>query len=208
MNREVVGLFPVPLARVRGALEPALIAGLIERFAARAEQTNVRSDKLAHTTLLAPAGEPLLREAIDALVPHVAALGELLLGEPLPWALKELWINVLEPGGAQALHNHANSLVSGIVYLTGSDPSACTVFSKSPGGTDFTFRNDNARARLGPYNADKWVAPSPAPGDLLLFPSYLLHEVPENKGTRRISLAFNAIPARLDAWGYTLTLGR
>ena len=57
----------------------------------------------------------------------------------------------------------------------------------------------------GPYNAEKWVSPSPAPGDLILFPSYLMHAVPPNAGGRRISLAFNAIPTRLESWGYTLS---
>jgi hypothetical protein len=28
--------------------------------------------------------------------------------------------------------------------------------------------------------------------------------VPPNEGGQRISLAFNAIPARLDSWGYTI----
>jgi hypothetical protein len=39
---------------------------------------------------------------------------------------------------------------------------------------------------------------------LILFPSYLLHEVPVNPGGERVTLAFNAIPDRLDAWGYAV----
>jgi hypothetical protein len=39
---------------------------------------------------------------------------------------------------------------------------------------------------------------------MLLFPSFQLHAVPPNPGERRITLAFNAIPARLDSWGYTI----
>jgi hypothetical protein len=31
---------------------------------------------------------------------------------------------------------------------------------------------------------------------------YVLHEVPANAGARRVTLAFNAIPHRLDTWGY------
>ena len=51
----------------------------------------------------------------------------------------------------------------------------------------------------------KWIGPPPGPGDLLLFPSYLLHEVPPNHGGLRVTLAFNAIPHRLDAWGYAVS---
>jgi hypothetical protein len=39
---------------------------------------------------------------------------------------------------------------------------------------------------------------------MVLFPSYLLHEVPPNPGERRITLAFNAIPAAVDSWGYKI----
>ena len=61
-----------------------------------------------------------------------------------------------------------------------------------------------APAQPGPYNAEKWIGPAPAPGDVVLFPSYLMHAVPPNAGGRRISLAFNAIPARLESWGYAI----
>ena len=49
-------------------------------------------------------------------------------------------------------------------------------------------------------NADREAEP----GDLVLFPSYLYHEVPRNQGEQRITIAFNAIPDRLDCWGYRI----
>jgi uncharacterized protein (TIGR02466 family) len=120
------------------------------------------------------------------------------------WSLKEVWVNVLDEGGRQAVHNHANSFISGVVYLTPTHPGSQTVFMKSPGGTDFAFKNDHARMTPGPFNADKWISPAPSPGDMVLFPSYLMHAVPPNQGARRITLSFNAIPTRLDSWGYTI----
>ena len=59
--------------------------------------------------------------------------------------------------------------------------------------------------KTGAYHSDKWVSPSPEPGDVVLFPSYLMHAVPMNTGERRISLAFNAIPTHLDSWGYRVS---
>jgi len=38
----------------------------------------------------------------------------------------------------------------------------------------------------------------------VLFPSFLMHAVPPNEGDRRITMAFNAIPTRLDSWGYAI----
>lgn len=202
---ELHDLFPIPLMRVAQALDAALVAGLVEHFSARARNDNNSSAKLSHTEMLAPGDSPLLVQAAQAITPHLASFGALLFGEQLGWSLKEMWVNVLHTGGRQAMHNHANSFVSGVVYLTPTHPESRTVFMKSPGGTDFAFRNEHAQSTPSAYSADKWVSPQPEPGDMVLFPSYLMHAVPPNPGERRISLAFNAIPTRLDSWGYRIS---
>jgi uncharacterized protein (TIGR02466 family) len=154
--------------------------------------------------MLHPSDSPLLVDAAKLITPVLADFGALLFGERLGWSLKEMWVNVLDTGGRQAMHNHANSFISGVVYLTPTHPDSRTVFMKSPGGTDFSFKNDHAGVVTGPYNADKWISPLPQPGDVALFPSYLMHAVPPNPGERRITLAFNAIPTALDSWGYRI----
>jgi len=201
---EIIPLFPTPILRSPALLPDALLAGLVAHFSALALQDNSSSPNLTHTALLKPSDSPLLVEVANRITPKLVDFGALLFGERIGWSLKEMWVNVLDQGGRQAMHNHANSFVSGVVYLTPTDDSSRTVFMKSPGGTDFTFRNDHARTTPGPYSADKWVSPSPAPGDAVFFPSLLMHAVPPNAGARRISLAFNAIPARLDSWGYSI----
>ncbi len=202
---EIIGLFPTPFMRVPGALERALVDGLIKHFSAQAQQANNSSANLVHTTMLEPSDSPLLVTAATAITPLLTQFGALLFGERLPWALKEMWVNVLDTGGRQAMHNHANSFISGVAYLTPTHPDARTVFMKSPGGVDFSFKNDHAGVITGPFNAEKWISPQPEPGDVVLFPSYLMHAVPPNPGARRITLAFNAIPARLDSWGYRIS---
>jgi uncharacterized protein (TIGR02466 family) len=203
--QEVIGLFPTPFMRVPGALGRDLVAGLVAHFSAMADRANNSSPNLSHTAMLRPSDSPLLVEAARVLTPKLAEFGAVLFGEPLGWSLKEMWVNVLDTGGRQAMHNHANSFISGVVYLTTTHPEARTVFMKSPGGTDFAFKNDHAGSVTGPYNADKWVSPAPEPGDLVLFPSYLMHAVPPNPGGRRITMSFNAIPTRLDSWGYKIS---
>jgi uncharacterized protein (TIGR02466 family) len=201
---ELIGLFPIPFLRAPGVLGRPLVQGLIDHFAARATRDNNTSPRLSHTELLQPGDSPLFVEAASLITPKLADFGAQLFGERLGWSLKEMWVNVLDTGGHQAMHNHANSFISGVVYLTPTHPGSHTVFMKSPGGTDFLFRNDHGGTTPGEYNADKWVSPAPQPGDMVLFPSYLLHAVPPNQGERRISLAFNAIPSRLDSWGYVV----
>jgi uncharacterized protein (TIGR02466 family) len=151
-----------------------------------------------------PGDSPLFLEAATLITPKLVEFGAALFGERMGWSLKEMWVNVLDTGGYQAMHNHANSFISGVLYLTPTHESAQTVFMKSPGGVDFSFKNDHAGMNPGAYNADKWISPAPQPGDVVLFPSYLMHAVPHNQGGRRVTLAFNAIPARLDSWGYLI----
>lgn len=190
--------------RVPGVLGPDLVSGLIAHFSTVADLANNSSRNLSHTAMLRPSDSPLLVEAAMLITPQLTEFGALLFGERLGWSLKEMWVNLLDTGGRQAMHNHANSFISGVVYLTPTHPDSRTVFMKSPGGTDFAFKNDHAGSASGPYNADKWISPQPQPGDLALFPSYLMHAVPPNPGQQRITLAFNAIPSHLDSWGYRI----
>jgi hypothetical protein len=182
---EIVGLFPTPFMRAPGAVGSGLASALAAHFSAQADTANNSSPNLSHTAMLSPSDSPLLVQAATLITPLLAEFGALLFGEKLGWSIKEMWVNVLDTG-----------------YLTPTHPDSRTVFMKSPGGTDFAFKNDHAGVVTGPYNADKWISMPPAPGDIVLFPSYLMHAVPPNPGERRITLAFNAIPTRLDSWGY------
>jgi len=204
---EVIGLFPIPFMRAPATLPRPLVNGLVEHFSGLAVRDNSSSGNLSHTEMLRPGDSPLLVEAAALITPNLSEFGALLFGERLAWSIKEMWVNVLETGGRQAMHNHANSFASGVVYLTPTHPESRTVFMKSPGGHDFAFRNDHAGMTPGPFSGDKWISPEPQPGDMVLFPSYLMHAVPPNVGERRITLAFNAIPTRLDSWGYRITFG-
>lgn len=203
---EVFGLFPVPFMRARATLGPSLVARLVEHFSKLATRDNNSSTNLAHTEMLRPQDSPLFGQAAELVAPKLVDFGVHLLGERLRWLLKEMWVNVMDAGGRQAMHNHANSFISGVVYLTPTHPGSQTVFMKSPGGTDFLLKNDHAGTTPGEFSADKWISPAPDPGDLVLFPSYLMHAVPPNQGGRRITLSFNAIPTQLDSWGYVIRL--
>jgi hypothetical protein len=205
MSIEITGLFPVPFMRARQVLGSKLIAGLLGHFSNLVDQQNSSSQNLSHTELLKPGDSPLLVDAAAAISPLLPEFGALLFGERLGWSLKEMWVNVLDSGGRQAMHNHANSFISGVVYLTRTHEASRTVFMKSPGGTEFAFRNDHAQVATNSYNADKWISPVPNAGDVVLFPSYLMHAVPVNQGARRVTLAFNAIPTHLDSWGYRVS---
>jgi hypothetical protein len=202
---EILGLFATPFLRAPSTLRADLVAALVAHFTARATRDNSSSPSLSHTQLLQPSDSPLLGEAAALIAPKLIDFGAAVFGERIGWSIKEMWVNVLDTGGRQAMHNHANSFISGVLYLTPTHPDSQTVFMKSPGGTDFAFRNDHPGMTPSEFSADKWISPAPAPGDMVLFPSYLMHAVPPNAGPQRISLAFNAIPTRLDSWGYKIS---
>jgi hypothetical protein len=201
---EVFGLFPTPFLRAPGTLGAPLVDGLVQHFSALALSANKASDNLSHTALVRPGNDPLLVQVATLITPKIVDMGALMFGQRLDWAIKEMWVNILDTGGHQTMHRHANSFISGVVYLTTTHPDSQTVFMKSAGGTEFVFKNEHADMTLTSFNADTWVSPAPAPGDLVLFPSYMMHAVPPNQGERRITLSFNAIPGGLDSWGYTI----
>jgi uncharacterized protein (TIGR02466 family) len=203
---EIFELFPTPVMRCAKLIPANLLSTLRQELAGAALQANSGENDLFHSQMLGSDDSESMTILVEILRPKITELGIHLLGESLAWRVKDLWVNTMRTGGRQAIHNHANSLISGIVYLTDSHPSASTVFTRSLGGAPFVFSNRHANSSVGPFNADQWISPVPEAGDLLIFPSGLLHEVPVNRGDARATLAFNAIPSRLRAWDYSISL--
>ena len=204
-ENSVFELFPTPVLFCKKVLSQQQCELLIQQFEPVAKQENNRHKDLTHTQIVSPHDDSRLSFVSSAIHPHVVQMGSMLFGEKLNWSIKEMWINFLKTGASQAMHNHANAFVSGVLYLTTSSASSQTVFIRSLGERGFVFKNANQRADTNAFNAEKWIAPAPEVGDLILFPSHLLHEVPVNQGELRVSLAFNAIPNRLDSWGYGIS---
>lgn len=201
---QLFALFPTPVMRVEHLLSAADIGAITADIEAKATLANAFSDRLTHTPVTGVGTDPAFARLAALALPQVTEFGTVLFGEALNWQIKEIWVNVLDQGGHQAVHTHANSFVSGVIYLTQPDPSANLVFHKAIGGNGFIFGNTHQGAQINAYNGGKWRLPECHAGDLVLFPSYLLHEVPVNRGGPRISIAFNAIPDRLDNFGYAI----
>jgi uncharacterized protein (TIGR02466 family) len=201
---QIEPLFPIPLLRSPRLLGSALNEAAVAAIRNARTESNLRSDQLFHTEVADPRDNELFQKIAELVAPKLVDFGVLLFGEKLRWTVKEMWTNMLETGGSQTLHSHANSFASGIIYLTPSHPACKTVFVRPPGGSDFSFRHHTRSAAMGPFNAGKYVLPEAEPGDLVLFPSYLYHEVPRNQGEQRITVSFNAIPDSLDCWGYRI----
>lgn len=103
--------------------------------------------------------------------------------------LDSLWVNLLEPGGVHTSHIHPHSILSGTVYVSVPE-GAASLKLEDP-------RLPMMMARptlLASAAADRqsFVYLTPAPGKVLMWESWLRHEVPMNRADElRISISFN-----------------
>jgi uncharacterized protein (TIGR02466 family) len=129
-----------------------------------------------------------LQARLDRHVVRFArSLGLDLAGQKL--IADSLWINVLEPGGAHAAHIHPRSVISGTFYVVIPDGASVIRFEdpRLPLMMAAPARKPTVRAALRTF-----MDVRPRPGMLLLWESFLRHEVPRNTARRpRISVSFN-----------------
>ena len=98
------------------------------------------------------------------------------------------WGNVAAPGASHSRHSHPNNYLSGVYYVQADE-----------GADKITFHDPRpVTGLIRPPKISQTVETAEVthldikPGDLVLFPHWLVHSVPENKSNReRISIAFN-----------------
>ena len=104
-------------------------------------------------------------------------------------SLDSLWINVLEPGGHHAAHIHPHSVISGTFYVDVPKGASAIRFEDPRLPQMMAAPPRKAGARLANRT---FVSVEPKAGTLLLWESWLRHDVPLNNARRpRISLSFN-----------------
>ena len=107
----------------------------------------------------------------------------------LDFYITQSWLNVIKPGGNVQQHSHANSIISGVFYISTGE------------GDKITFTDPNIKLKemikfkneeYNLWNSTYWSLPSKN-NELMLFPSWLNHQViPNEKATTdRISISFN-----------------
>ncbi len=138
-----------------------------------------------------PGRFPEFADLVAVLDRHAAAFAEVLEMdlEGRAIILDNIWINVLEPGGFHCGHIHPHGVLSGTVYV-----------AVPKGGGAIRFEDPRlammmaAPLRRGDAAADNrpFHTVAPKPGTVLLWESWLRHEVPLNRSDEdRISVSFN-----------------
>lgn len=114
---------------------------------------------------------------------------------PYPTArvgMGNMWININLRGDYNEIHDHPDSLLSGVFWIKIPENSGVIEF-KSPKSFPYHFLYQNAHPQLKKEcNYDISVQAIPREGTILLFPSDLEHKVTSNESNEdRISIAFN-----------------
>ena len=103
--------------------------------------------------------------------------------------LDSLWLNILPEGGIHTSHIHPHSVISGTSYVAMPDGASALRLEdpRLPMMMAAPTRVKEAREELRPF-----IYIAPDPGDVLLWESWLRHEVPMNQSEEdRISISFN-----------------
>jgi uncharacterized protein (TIGR02466 family) len=128
-----------------------------------------------------PKRDPAVADLVRQLVRHAGRFAdEVSLDLGRKPRLDSLWVNLLKSGGHHSGHIHPHSIISGTFYVEVSAASG-------------PIRFEDPRLPLmmaAPPRESSFVTVQPRPGLLLLWESWLRHEVLAGRG-ERLSVSFN-----------------
>ncbi|MEL7213128.1 MAG: TIGR02466 family protein [Pseudomonadota bacterium] len=134
---------------------------------------------------------PIFKDLVEVLDKHVAAFAEDLefdLGDK-QLVLEDIWINILPEGGIHTSHIHPHSVISGTTYVSMPEGTSALKLEdpRSQMMMAAPVRKTDAREEMRTF-----IYAQPAVGDVLLWESWLRHEVPMNMAEdERVSVSFN-----------------
>lgn len=136
---------------------------------------------------------PIFADLVKAIDRHA-----LTFAKALHWDLRggkpkcdSLWVNVMPEGGSHTSHLHPHSVISGTYYVAVPQGAGPIVFEDPRLPMLMAAPSRKAKA---PRETRAHISETPAPGTLLLWESWLRHEVPLNRaGGLRISVSFNYV---------------
>jgi uncharacterized protein (TIGR02466 family) len=128
-----------------------------------------------------PRRDPAFAELAKLLTRHGSAFARE-LGWNVKPKLDSLWVNLLKSGGQHSGHIHPHSALSGTLYV-----------EVPPGSGAIRFEDPRLPLMMAaPQRPDTFVAVDPRPGLLLMWESWLRHEVLAGAGRgERLSISFN-----------------
>lgn len=134
---------------------------------------------------------PIFKDLKKVLNKHVAAFAKDLhldLGDK-KLKLDSLWINILPEGGIHTSHIHPHSVISGTTYVAMPEGASAIKFEDPRSAMMMAAPT---RLKDAPLDRRNFIYVAPKVSDVLLWESWLRHEVPMNMAEEdRISVSFN-----------------
>jgi uncharacterized protein (TIGR02466 family) len=178
-------------ARLNRELEKTCLSIASEDRAGRrwAKQHNYRGYTSYASLNDLPLRAPVFAELVKHLDTHVRSFARALDFAQTKLKLDSLWINVMDQDGVHTAHIHPHSAISGTYYVTLPKGASAIRFEDPRLG--LMMAAPQKRERTARDN-QQFVSIAPKPGTVLLWESWLKHEVPLNNARgKRISVSFN-----------------
>lgn len=135
-----------------------------------------------------PRRDPVIADLAKLLARHAASFAKELAWNVKP-KIDSLWVNLLKPGGHHTAHIHPHSILSGTLYVEVPEGSGAIRFEDPRLAMMMAAPT---RSPDAPEPLSSFVTVQPAPGTLLLWESWLRHEVLPGTGKgERLSISFN-----------------
>ena len=200
-NYEIVDLFPTPLFVTN---TPSSLSDVIPWLDSQPMDTltsfnnkGLYGTKSKNTYIL---DDPICEKVKKFILDQALILGKSLGYKCEQYKITQSWISHKKPNESHHKHFHSNSILSGVLYYGPSFDSECSsiIFHRkiSPHvpGVNVLVVDYDYDLSPSPYSIEE-TSFNPSPGDLIIFPSYLLHSVPQNTTNKvRKSLVFNIVP--------------
>ena len=165
ITQDVEHLLDLPLAKTSD--------DVIENYGYRSSSSYVLNDPKV-STLRNWIVDCLDEYAIQVLGYDIAGMG-----------ITQSWLSIKDNQQRHIAHKHPNSLISGVFYFDDHD----TAITFTNQDNDFLMVKRNPE--IAPYNQ---YHIQPTKYGLILFPSYMEHEVTVNDEQKRYSMSLNSIP--------------
>ena len=191
---DIEELFPTPLIKVK-------VEENTEQLKFINDYTTSSVDKNGQTlgNMRVLEQHPNIRDLLLSKFNHVAE--KYLKYKRRKYIITTSWITQTKIGSRSQLHSHRNSFWSGVYYFQDEYEmgSAKLSFSNPNEHRADVFFDESDIEQYTKSNSNAWII-TPKSKMLLLFPSYLEHEILiHNVNTERLSLAFNIMPT--GRWG-------
>ena len=185
IKAEISGIFPTPIYQAKldrkfTKQELRFVEKMKTKIVANFDNFTSVDNYVLHDPLFAT-----LKKEMDLFMEDYFSKILLAPKTVIPY-ITQSWLNYTEPKESHHKHNHANSYISGVLYINANKAHDKITFSHN--------RYDQIKlsnTKWNFFNSETWFFPVES-GDVIMFPSRLTHEVKPTEGKDiRISLSFN-----------------